>query len=285
MFCNATQTSKITYAKILENCLLFKTSSMSTDISNVYFCLPQTYFVSILSNISENIIKVQYSSYIGFCYADYISVVSFTPSIVELSNITFDINQLAGTQVWSSPSDVKGIKYTTIPAGTTQIEYIASTTGDIPLGGTVNLWYYARFTPASNTTSVYEGYIYSEATNNLSNIPNNLEVETIIDNPLQENTISIDGAFKVVLIILICLPFAILFIASLVKAIKQIKSKKQTLKSEQTTATITTPKNTTCFVKKDKPKVNTYLSDNNEDLETIEVAFPQYDYIDDDDLL
>lgn len=282
----ASQTSKITYAKILEDCFLYKNNNMSTDINNIYFCLPKTYFVTILSKINDDIVKVKYSTFVGFCYSSCVSIVSFTPNVAELVGITFDINQLAGTQVWSAPSDTKGIKSTTIPAGTTQIEYIASTTGDIPLGGTVNVWYYARFTPSSNTTSVYEGYVYSEATVNLSNIPNNLEVETTIDTPKLDGAITIDGALKVVLIVLICLPFAILFVVSLLKAIKQLKNKKHSTNiNEHTTTPVTTPNNKAYFIKKEKPKASNLYDNNNEPLETIEVSFPQYDYIDDDDLL
>lgn len=289
LFCNkacanSISTDKISYAKILENCYLYKTNSMSPDINNIYFCLPETYFVSVLSSETNNILKVRYSSYVGYCYSNTLSIVSFTPNICDLNGITFDIHAVAGTQVWSLPSDTKGVKYTTIPAGTTKIEYIASTSGDIPIGGTTNLWYYARFTPASHTTSVYEGYIFSEATTNLSNIANNLETEPIVDPPNLDSTITINGALKVVLIILICLPFAILFLVSLTKAIRQIKNKKQN-NNQDINDQRPAPQNSSYLVKKDKPKTRRLFSDTSEPLETIEVSFPQYDYIDDDDLL
>lgn len=288
IFCKhskATETSKITYAKVGENCILYKTNSMSNDISNIYFYIPPTYFVAILSNFNNEIYRVQYLNFTGFCYSNCLTKVSFTPSNAYLTNVTFSINNFAGTQVWSLPSDTKGIKFTTISANTTGIEYIASVNGDIPIGGNSNIWYYARFTPATNTTSVYEGYIYSEATTNLSNIPSNLEVEDLPETP-NTTTISLNGPLKIVLIVLICLPFIILFIVSLVKGINQLKVKKQLAKDTQTSTTPIVGANNAPFIKKTKPKLkNIYEDKLSDDVETLEVVFPEYDYIDDDDLL
>ena len=257
---------------------------MNNNINNIYFCLPETYFVAVLNYVSNSIVKVQYNSYIGFCFTDTINIVSFTPQTPFLKNITFDILSNVGTQVWSLPSDTHGTKYTTIPAGTTNIEYISYTNGDIPTGGNINIWYYARYTPASNSTSVYEGYIYSEATINLSNIANNLEVENVPDTTVSNNTISISQTLKIVLIIFICLPFLILFLVSLIKGIRQIKSKNTNRQVSPSSAT-QTPVQNTSFIKKAKRKSYPLIDSKNEDIETIEVSFPQYDYIDDDDLL
>lgn len=287
IFCKhskATETSKITYAKANENCILYKTNSMSNDINNIYFYIPPTYFVAILSNFNNEIYRVQYLNFTGFCYSSCLDKVSFTPTNPYLTNVSFSINSFSGTQVWSLPSDTKGIKFTTISANTTGIEYIASVNGDIPIGGNSNVWYYARFTPATNTTSVYEGYIYSEAVVNLSNIPSNLEVE---DLPEQHspNTITINGPLKIILIILICLPFIILFIVSLIKALNQINNKKKLTKETQTATTPMVSANNINFIKKPKTKLKSIYEDKNPNVETLEVVFPEYDYIDDDDLL
>ncbi len=274
------ETQQIVYAKILDNCKLYKTSAMSEDISECYFYLPATYFVSIISCINDDIYQVQYSSFVGYVFSSHINKVSFTPIEPELKNITFGISQNAGTQIWTCPSDSKGNKLTTIPAGTSNIEYISSTAGDIPIGGTVNLWYYARYTPTSNSTKVYEGYIYSEATCNLTNIPNNLEVEIEENSPNLDNSISIDKPLKIVLIILICTPFVILIVASIIKAIPHIKQRKNTIKKSESRQV--QPTNTS-FVRKHKAKP--HADEKFDPIETIEVNFPQYDYIDDDDLL
>ena len=276
------ESSKIVYAKVLDNCMLYRTSTMSNDFSNVLFYIPTTYFVSIVSKVSDDVVKVQYREYSGFCYYKNISPVSFNPITTSLQGITFDINPTAGTQLWNIPSSTNGIKLTTIPANTHRIEYISCTTGEIPLGGTVNTWYYARYTPSNIATAVYEGYIYSEATVNLSNIPSNLEVE---NEPPSSNTsaetIPMSSAIKTILIILICLPFVILLIASIIKATKHIKDKKvepeQSLQNKPISKTSSVP----VLIKKRPLKIQ-----NKEDVnDDFEIVFPEYDYIDDDDLL
>lgn len=243
---------------------------MDDTIGQYYFYLPETYFVSVLSSIDEQIYKVQYSSFIGYAFADHLSIVSFTPIEPNLENVTFDILSKVGTQLWDSPS-TSGTKLTNIAAGTTNIEYVASTTGEIPVGGTTNLWYYVRYTPATNSTQFYEGYIYSEAIENLSNIPNNLEVEISNDQPNLNSSISLETPLKIALIIMICIPFAVLICISIIKAAKQKQKKVEE----------NTKKPAASYVRKIKKPV----IKNDEPIEKLEVSFPQYDYIDDDDLL
>lgn len=275
----AYESQQIVYAKIEDNCKLYKSNDMSDEIGGCYFYLPSTYFVSIINCINDDIYQVQYSNFVGYVFAKLISKVSFTPIAPELQNISFSIAPNAGTQIWSQPSDSKGNKLATIPSGTANIEYIASSPGDIPIGGNVNLWYYARYTPSSNSTKVYEGYIYSEETTNLTNIPNNLEVEIEEKNSNLDSSISVETPLRIVMIVLICTPFLILIISSIIKATRNIKERKK-IKS-QTQSSVAQPANTS-YVKKRKISKH---SDTFEPVETIEVSFPQYDYIDDDDLL
>lgn len=271
------KTDAITYAKANNNCMLFKTQSLSNNLANILFYVPDTYFVSIISKINDNIYKVQYDNYVGYVAADTIDIVSFVPNKATLENIKFDIRQNAGTQIWSLPSDSNGTILTTISADTKQIEYIASTVGEIPIGGTSNLWYYARFTPASHTTTVFEGYVYSEATTNLSHIPNNLEYEVDEPTDINNSTISNNITAQIIMICFICLPFVILFVLACIKTAKFLKLKK--LSSEQLKISEPSQETKTVmpkqFIKKPRHK--------NDD--TIEVVFPEYNYIDDDDLL
>jgi len=269
----ALQTNSVLFAKANESCVLYKTQSMSDSISNVYFFVPSTYFVSIISKINDSIYRVQYENFVGFVSTESIDIVSFVPSTPKPNNITFDISQKSGTQIWSLPSDNSGNILTTISADTKNIEYIASTTGDIPIGGNSNIWFYARYTPASNSTSVYEGYVYSEATTNLSHIPNNLEYEPA-ELTTQDKPIEIDNTTQVLMIILICLPFLILFVLACYKMAIAIKEHKQ--------------KNKKFIFQEEKEKISVVPKQfvrkkHNEN--SAEIIFPEYNYIDDDDLL
>ena len=237
--------------------------------------------MTILSKVNDDISKVQYENYTGYVYSRNIKTVSFTPTKPILLGITFDILENVGTQIWSKPSDTDGRILTTISAGTIKIYYVASTLGDIPIGGRSNLWYYARYTPATNSTNVYEGYIYSESTTNLSHIPNNLEQDIEEINNPTEQALSLSPTFQIVLLSIVVLPFVALIAVVIIKIIKESIRKRhenQTIKLTEKAQIETLPANNT-FTRKNK---NQKLSNSNQE---IEVVFPEYDYIDDDDLL
>ena len=47
-----------TYAKALVGCNLYKTKEMNQNYQDIYFIIPETYFVIILETISDNCFKV-----------------------------------------------------------------------------------------------------------------------------------------------------------------------------------------------------------------------------------
>ncbi len=285
--------NKLVYAKAKENCILYKSSNLENNLTNEYFDIPLSYFVTILATVSDTVYKVSYKEFVGYCSADNLTIVSFTPSTSTLENITFDICSDAGTQIWSLPSDQSGNKLTTVPADTLCLEYIASITGEIPSGGTTNLWYYARYTPASFSTKVYEGYIYSEAATNLTHIPTNLEQENEeVTAPPIDGTITLNTTLRIILLCLICLPFLILFIITVIKSRRSFAHKKQAKQQEsKASAKVVTLPQTSAkkpnldslakrqFVKKPKPTEPVMDDD------SIEIVFPDYSFVDDDDLL
>ena len=145
--CQGYSDSSISYAKIKSNAYLFKTSDISnSSYLNVYYILPESYFVEVVSFVNSMIVKVQYKNKIGYVSSDSISVVDFVPSMPFLNGVVFDILNDVGTQLRSSPSATnnENIK-TLLPAGKKNIEYIASIKGDIPTGGVSNIWYYCFY--------------------------------------------------------------------------------------------------------------------------------------------
>ena len=216
-----------TYAKASALCSLYKTTNLTDEIDNIFFVIPETYFVTILEIISDNCMKVQYGNYVGFVDSSTIVIATFIPIVKILENITCDIKDTSGTQVWSKPS-TSGTVLTTIPAGTKNIKYIAMSYGKIPSGGESNVWYYINYTPESNSTNVYEGYIYSENVTNLSEIVSNTETNPEIIKSEQETddfAIYISSPVRALIIALIAVPVIILVLIVLYKISKQIKSK------------------------------------------------------------
>ena len=207
------------YAKILDDCLLYKTTD--TDLvlsSNVYFTLPKGYFVTIITNITSDVIKVKYDSFIGFVKSDKIIKVSGTPTKPYLSGITFSIKENSSTQIRTSPTTEEHSNVIQIiPNSTTDITYIGQIVGEIPPSGSSNIWYFAAYSPASDPVSVYFGYVYSEKTENLSPIPENFEFTSELTNSTQtssknENYITLTGGVKTMLLIITAMPLLIIIV-------------------------------------------------------------------------
>ncbi len=223
------------YAKALSNCTLYKSSVFQNEFKNIWFIVPETYFVKILSTVSENCYKVQYDKFVGYVEASKIVVAEFIPNVKSLENVTFDIKQTSGTQLWSAPDVSSGTILTTISAGTKNIDYIAEIYGTIPSGGISNLWYYVSYTPVSNATNYYEGYIYSENITNLSNIAineeknpepeqNNNVIEKADDQAANSNNYFISSSAKTIIIALISVPIILLISIILYKFVKKLKN-------------------------------------------------------------
>ena len=217
-----------TYAKALSGCLLYKDESLESTLDNVYFVVPETYFVSVIEVVSNNCLKVQYRNFVGFVESSTVVIATFIPNVKNLEGITCDIKATSGTQIWSEPSSKSEI-YTTIPAKTKGINYISFAYGEIPSGGESNLWFYVTYTPESNSTSVYEGYVYSENITNLSEIIANPET-----NPLEmsegagdESVIVISPSIRTLLVALISVPIIVLFAIILFKIVKKLGEKRK----------------------------------------------------------
>ncbi len=211
-----------TYAKVLADCVLFKSSTLNYDLENVYFIIPETYFVTVLDKVSDSCCKVQYDKFVGFVESDKLIFATFVPVIKNLTDVTCDIEKSSGTQVWSSPTSFSNV-LTVISAGTKNIKYIAKVFGDIPSGGESNLWFYIAYTPPFNSTNVYEGYVYSENVSYVSSIPKNLETnpEIIESSNYVDEVIYISSSMKTILTILIAVPIILLILIILYKLTKR----------------------------------------------------------------
>lgn len=209
---------EISYAKIKEDCLLFKTND--TDLilhSNVYFTLPKGYFVSIITNITSEIVKVRYGNFTGFVKSNKIAKVSGKPKTATLTGITFDLLDSSSTHIRTSPTteDQTNILHI-IPASTQNITYIAETIGEIPPSGKSNIWYFVEYSPESDPVSVYHGYVYSEKTKNLTAIPENTEFQeaysALENNESAPDYIYLSGGVKVLLVCITSLPLLAIFV-------------------------------------------------------------------------
>jgi hypothetical protein len=221
----AANVEKNCYAKALNGCVLYKSQEMNNDYNDILFIVPETYFVLILDVIDEDkCYMVQYDKYIGYVSPKFVEIATFNPIVKTLENITFDIRSNVGTQIWSAPSTKSDI-YTTLSAGTKSVKYIASVEGMIPIGCESNIWYYVLYTPNDNSTNVYEGYIYSENTINLSEIISNNETnpEVISNNVFDDDLIYISSTIKTIVVAIIAIPIILFIAIILYKLVKKIR--------------------------------------------------------------
>jgi len=205
------------YYKALSACVLFKTSDITNmNIENTYFIIPEGYFVKKVSEISPTTLKVSYNNKTGYVMQERVRSVSFLPENKVLNNITFDISSMSGTQLWLKPSsqNQSDIIVKLIPAGTKNLTYIAEAKGEIPQGATSSTWYYCYYSPSSEPTSVYEGYIHSEKATNLSPIVKNTEDDIVINDSITSNhkTLELSQTVQIILIALITLPLLIIIV-------------------------------------------------------------------------
>ena len=211
-------TTSYGYYKCDSSCLLFKTSDITDmSITNIHFIVPEGYFVKKIREISSTTLEVSYAGKTGFVMTERVREVDFLPENKYLQNITFDISSFSGTKLWKTPSTTESnnILVSHIPAGTKNISYIAEARGEIPAGATSSVWYFCNYSPIDDPTSVFEGYIHSEKTINLSTIPENIEgkIQETTDNiGAQTNTLELSKNVQIILISLISLPLLVIVV-------------------------------------------------------------------------
>ena len=168
------------YAKAHANCTLYKTADVTNNESyNIYFEIPETYFVEILYD-QGNVYKVNYNQTIGYILPQSVTKVSFVPENPVLKNISFSLSE--GTQLRSTPMLLESNIEYILPSNAT-LTYIAQTHGDASGGTNNDIWYYCHYSPVTDPTIVYTGYVYSARVQNLTPIPQNTETDTPVTQP------------------------------------------------------------------------------------------------------
>ena len=92
------------YARILfEQVYFYKTPSDINEISNIYFELPKTYFVELLSKHGD-FYEARYLNFKGYVKKDSVQAISTTPVNPFLDNITFRVYAELSQSLRTSPN-------------------------------------------------------------------------------------------------------------------------------------------------------------------------------------
>ena len=214
------------YAQIRsDNTYLYKTPN-SLDLTNVYFALPNTYFVLLISNYDNNFYKVEYRDLVGYVLKDEVVAVNEKPQKPYLTDVSFRVFSSDGVKVMSSPFE-NAYSVETLEV-MSQVDYYGFTIGYEKIENRGSVWFYGK------TLSGSTGYFYKGLCDNLTNIPLNTESVTELTSPFEDNDnsylynlISPTPALKIILILLVTVPsvflILLLFLPHKIKKQKLLK--------------------------------------------------------------
>ena len=227
--CVSAAENKTYYAKILfEQVYLYKSPVDNNDITNIYFELPKTYFVELLSK-SGDFYEARYLDFKGYVKKDSVQAVESTPINPFLNNISFRVYAELSQSLRSSPTTQTSSSnlIATIPNLTKNITYFGKVSGECLIEGRTNVWYYCKYTADKD----YYGYVYSDFCDEMPPIVSNTEEITYITNPTFEvqtqstNTIPITNNAVGIIIGILSVP-ALIFVFLIMKGTKFLNKEK-----------------------------------------------------------
>lgn len=209
--------NKTYYARVMFDSVYLYKSTQDTNLSkNVYFELPKTYFVELLSSANEDFYEVRYMDLLGYVKKSCVQAVESAPQKPFLDNITFRVYAEKSQNLMDSAS-LSSNQVATIPLLTKNIKYYGKINGECLIEGRTNVWYFCSY--ASNTTNM--GYVYSDFCDEMQTISPNTEEVTYINNPTFEQekttaTHAYNNQFVGIVAVVLTIP-AIVFLIMILK--------------------------------------------------------------------
>ena len=175
-------TNETFFARVMfEQVYLYKTPNEITDSSNIYFELPQTYFVELIDSANDLFYKANYLNFTGYVKKDSVQAIAGVPMCPYLENINFRVYAELSRDLRTEPNQSNGsssqVAY--IPLLSKNITYYGKIVGESLIDGRTNIWYYCKYSADKD----YYGYVYSDFCDEMSTIQNNIEQVTYLDNP------------------------------------------------------------------------------------------------------
>lgn len=170
------------FARIMyDNVYLFKTPNDVTDISNIFFELPKTYFVELTESVNSQFYKVNYLTFSGYVKKESVQTIAGVPTTPYLDNIHFRVYAEPSRDLRAEPNTINGttsqIAY--IPLYNRNLTFYGKISGESLIDGRTNVWYYCKYSADKD----YFGYVYSDFCDEMSVICENTENVTYVDSP------------------------------------------------------------------------------------------------------
>lgn len=210
--------SKVQYAKIISsNVKLYRTLSGNEDYSNIYFVIPQSYFVILQPCDDENYYSATYIDVTGYVKRSEVQCVKGTPINPFANNTSFRVFIPGGVDLRSSPTQSEGLNtIATLQFLETNLKYYGKLDGEEAISYRSTEWYFCKYYKNGISQS---GYVYSAFCDLLTSIPENTEMLEYIDEPdfeIQQTSTdtnndggifsSLPSATQIIIIVAVCLP-------------------------------------------------------------------------------
>ena len=170
------------FARIMfDNVYLYKSPNENSNVSNIYFELPKSYFVELTDSANKDFYSANYSTFSGYVKKDSVQAIEGIPTTPYLNNISFRVYADLSRDMRSEPSqkNASSTQITYIPLYSRNLTYIGKINGECLIDGRTDIWYYCKYSADKD----YFGYVYSDFCDELSLIKDNSEQVTFIENP------------------------------------------------------------------------------------------------------
>ncbi|MGN0748556.1 MAG: hypothetical protein ACI4L1_02650 [Christensenellales bacterium] len=214
-------TSQSYYAQIVaSNVKLYRSTNGSEEISNIFFVIPQTYFVEISSCENSNFFTARYFDKTGYVKKSEVKCVKGIPQ-TPFANASFRVFIPGGVALRTSPSQSEGLNTVeTLPFLETNLRYYGTIDGEEAISHKSSTWYYCKYIKSGSEVF---GYVYGAFCDLLTTIPSNTEILEEIEEPdftiatqaeatqVEESGLSsLPSTTQIIIIVAVCLPCVII---------------------------------------------------------------------------
>ena len=203
------------YAKVQSsNVKLYRSTTGSEEFSNVYFVIPQSYFVEISYCENENYYTARYQDVYGYVKKSEVKAISGVPQ-TPFAIASFRMYIPGGIDLRSTPVYTDGLNTLgTINFMETNLRYYGTIDGEEAVTYSGTTWYYCKYTKGDQEIF---GYLYAYFCDLLTEIPTNTEVVEYIEQPdfVVDTTTTPSGedgmsalptTTQIIIIVAVCLP-------------------------------------------------------------------------------
>ncbi|HEY8443791.1 MAG TPA: SH3 domain-containing protein [Clostridia bacterium] len=197
--------SPLGYGLIVEsNSILYRNPVDTNASDNLYFYLPETYFVEVLEQVDQVFYKVRYDDIIGYVKFSAINIKDYEPASKFPTNLFLTVSGDITANIRALP-DTSSEIVASLPSGA-NLQYYNKIKGQELKAGS-HYWYYVKI---QNGAQTKYGYIYEEYVDvqNEILIPNDISPKPVkpINDPDEKLNQTYNFWTQLLIAIAICVP-------------------------------------------------------------------------------